>query len=68
VRVEEDDSPHQAVARYADLLDRWIDKVMTFDPRPWDEYPLALEPTMQQAKLLRLKVDFLRAEVMPWLD
>ncbi len=67
VRVLEDDSPRKAVARYGGLLDRWIDRVMSFDSRAWNEYPLELEPSLQQAKLLRLRVDFLRAEVLPWI-
>ena len=67
VPVWEDDTPALAVARYAGLLDRWIDRVMSFDPAGWHEYPLELEPSLHQARLLRLKVDFLRQEILPWL-
>ena len=68
VRVLAEDSPHAAIERYVGLLERWINKVMIFDAASWNEFPLELEPSLRQAKLLRLKVDFLRQEVLPLLE
>ena len=68
VAVEVEDSPHAAVERYAGLLDRWIDSVMSFGLDPWTEFPLELEATPRQAKLLRWRVDFLREEILPHIE
>jgi len=68
VRVLAEDSPHAAIERYVGLLERWINKVMIFDAASWNEFPLELEPSLRQAKLLRLKIDFLRQEVLPLLE
>jgi len=68
VAVLPDDSPRAAVERYAAMLDRWIDRVMSFQPAPWGEYPLELEPSLAEAKIVRMKVDFLRTEILPFLE
>jgi len=68
VAVLPDDRPRAAVERYAAMLDRWIDGVMSFQPAERAEYPLELERSLPEAKVLRMKLDFLRSEILPFLE
>ena len=62
--VEPDDSPKEAIERYCILMEGWISAVLSFTDRS-KVFPVNIDPTPKNADLLRRRIDFLRAEIMP---
>lgn len=62
--VEPEDSPAEALERYCELMEDWIAAVR--DNGDFGEvYPVAAEPTVENADLLEKRVAFLLAEIIP---
>jgi len=57
--------PLSAIAVYCDLMDEWIDGVRRGDAS--HAYPVAAEPTRENADALATRVDFLRSQILPAL-
>ena len=65
--VEPDDSAKEALVRYCELMDDWISAVLTFGKFD-DVFPVAAPRTIENANLLRRRLDFLRSEIIPTMD
>lgn len=62
--VEPEDNPAKALERYCELMEEWVAAVR--DNRELrDVYPVAAEPTAENAELLERRVAFLLAEIIP---
>lgn len=62
--VEPDDSPPDALERYCSLMEDWIAAIR--DPTPPEKaFPVAAEPTSENADLLERRIAFLLAEIIP---
>lgn len=62
--VELDDSPKEALERYTRLMDRWISAV-SMGTAIKDVFPVETDPSFENADALRLRIEFLRSEVIP---
>lgn len=62
--VEPDDSPADALERYCGLMEDWITAVRDNGDLS-KAYPVAAEPTWENAELLERRVSFLLAEIIP---
>ena len=62
--VKLEDSPQAALERYCDLMEDWIAAIR--DSTPLDKaFPVAAEPTPENAELLERRIAFLLAEIIP---
>lgn len=62
--VEPGDSPPDALERYCSLMEDWIAAIR--DSTPLDKaFPVAAEPTSENAESLERRVAFLLAEIIP---
>lgn len=62
--VEPGDSPPDALERYCSLMEDWIAAIR--DSTPLDKaFPVAAEPTPENAELLERRIAFLLAEIIP---
>ena len=65
--VEPDDSPKEAMERYCEVMDQWIQAALGAEDLA-NVFPVAAEPSIQNAGLLRSRTDFLRREIIPNID
>lgn len=62
--VELEDSPREALERYCDLMEGWIAAIRDSTPLE-NAFPVAAEPTQENAELLERRIAFLLAEIIP---
>lgn len=62
--VEPEDSAAKALERYCELMEDWIAAVRDHSDLR-DVYPVAAEPTTENAEMLEKRVAFLLAEIIP---
>jgi hypothetical protein len=61
--VEDDETPPVALTKYCDLMEKWIDAVR--EPRMLaDAFPVRADPTLENATLLKGRLEFLRREII----
>jgi hypothetical protein len=60
-------TPCDALRVYCSLVDEWIDAVTSRAPLT-DVFPVAAEPSEENAHLLRKRVGFIRNEIIPSLE
>ena len=64
VVVEPQDSAQKAIERYCEVMDGWIAAVLSLGDFS-DVFPVNAPRTAENAELLRLRLDYLRAEIIP---
>lgn len=57
-------SPKEALHTYCDLMRGWVAAVLSKGDLS-DVYPVAVEPTIENASLLSSRIDFLEEEIIP---
>lgn len=62
--VEPVDSPQRALERYCELMEDWIAGIRDLTPLG-KAFPVAAEPTPENAELLERRIAFLLAEIIP---
>jgi hypothetical protein len=65
--VEADDSPRDALISYCSLMEDWINAVLTFGDFN-DVFPVSAPRTMEHARMLRSRLDFLRSEIIETME
>lgn len=62
--VEPCDSCREALERYCRLMDDWINEVLSFGDFQ-NVYPIDAPRSLENAELLRRRLDFIRREIIP---
>lgn len=61
--VDEAPNPAEALEAYCELMEDWADKVIAGDDLS-ASYPVAAEPTMEHAHMLKSRLEFIREEMI----
>ena len=65
--VEPEDDEAQALERYCELMDQWVDAVRNGgDLR--QVFPVSAQPTTEHAEMLSSRIEVLRAEIIPQME
>ena len=62
--AESDDSPREAIDRYCQMMDGWINEVLSFGNFA-EVFPIKADRTAANAELLRRRLNFIRDEILP---
>lgn len=59
-------TPHEVLAMYCELMSEWADTVESGDSLE-NVFPVAAEPTFENASMLRKRLSFLKEKILPML-